>query len=297
MKFLKNSFLSFFFLSLFLCLCVLLTLISLKSLKSSECVSVSCASVPFTLFSDPKTSYRENLGLFMQEKACLENRKVKVIEIGVWRGDFAQEILDRFHSVIDEYVMIEPALKLTGQLAPELEKRLKEFPKNFPSVKFRHVNEISVDAANIFPDFYFDWIYIDALHTFQGVSDDIRLYWPKLRNKGLFSGHDFSCGTSRCSSDSRLYFAPWSGKRMGKEKAGFPGSYKAAMLHSKEFQIPIHYSLEGRYGKGMYDLMDTSVHFKNNPSWFMFKIDVRANNSINTSYSFEDGVFTRRFEE
>jgi predicted DNA-binding protein len=102
----------------------------------------------------------------MQEKACLENRKVKVIEIGVWRGDFAQEILDRFHSVIDEYVMIEPAMKLTGQLAPELEKRLMEFPKNFPRVKFRYVNEISVDAANIFPDFYFDWIYIDALHTF-----------------------------------------------------------------------------------------------------------------------------------
>ena len=48
---------------------------------------------------------RENLGLFVKEKACFESRKVKVLEIGVWRGDFAHAILDRYCNIIEEYVM------------------------------------------------------------------------------------------------------------------------------------------------------------------------------------------------
>merc|ERR1711965_14164 len=189
----------------------------------------SCKHVPFRVFSNPRTSYRENLGLFLEEKACKEQRKVKVLEIGVWRGDFARAILGRYQVIIDEYIMIEPAEKLTGKMTPELRELLKEFPTKYPGVKFDLINEISMEAAKAFSNEYFDWIYIDALHTFDGVSDDIKYYWPKLRDGGLFSGHDFS---SKVSADPMLYLAPWSGRRAGKEKAGFPGSYLAAIIHS-----------------------------------------------------------------
>ena len=250
----------------------------------------SCLKVPFDAFSSPETSYRENLGLFMEERACVEDRKVKVLEIGVWKGDFAQMILDRYHLVIAEYVMIEPALKLTGRLTPELEKRLKELPKKFPSIKFRHINEISTDAVSIFPDLYFDWIYIDALHSFEGVREDIQLYWPKVRNKGLFSGHDFS---SKVSKDPFLFLAPWSGRKDGKEKTGFPGSYKAAIMHSKSNALPIYYTLEGRYGKQMFDLPDTGLQFRNNPSWFMFKPSYNISKDKKSKFIFSKGIFTK----
>jgi len=86
----------------------------------------------------------------------LEKRKVKILEIGVWRGDFAKEILVRYHHIIAEYVMIEPAEKITGSMTPELKQRLQEFPVQFPGINFRHFNELSVEASSLFPDEYFD---------------------------------------------------------------------------------------------------------------------------------------------
>ena len=57
----------------------------------------------------------------------------------------------------------------------------------------RHiVRDWSVNAASAFPDAYFDWVYIDALHTKQGSLNDMRAWWPKLRPGGLFSGDDFA---------------------------------------------------------------------------------------------------------
>lgn len=248
--------------------CSLLLILTLLETKLGNTRVSKCPGVPFQVFSNPQTSFRENLGLFVEEKACLEKRKVRVIEIGVWRGDFAQEILDRYHLIIDEYVMIEPSEKLTGSVTPELKRRLQEFPLKFPSVKFKYINEISVEASSAFPDYYFDWIYIDALHTYAGVRDDIQHYWPKLQEGGLFSGHDF---TSKLSNDPALTLAPWAGRRNGKDKSGFPGSYTAVILHSRSVAIPVYYTLEGRCGDQMLSLTDTGFVFRNNPSWFMFK--------------------------
>ena len=69
-----------------------------------------------------------NLGLFMAETVCRSGRKAKVVEIGVWRGEFAQLLLERYS--VSECVMIEPAekRKLNGHQTPELSARLKEFP-------------------------------------------------------------------------------------------------------------------------------------------------------------------------
>ena len=50
---------------------------------------------------------------------------------------------------------------------------------------------LSTDAAASFQDGFFDWIYIDALHTYDAVSEDLRAWWPKLREGGLFSGDDY----------------------------------------------------------------------------------------------------------
>ena len=269
-----------------LCYIMLLELLKYQGSKPH------CPQVAFDTFSNPLTSYRENLGLFVEETACLEKRKVKVLEIGVWRGDFSKEILLRYHHVIAEYVMIEPAEKITGSMTSELKQRLSEFPIQFPKIEFKHVNELSIKAASLFPDEYFDWIYIDALHTYEGVRDDIQYYWPKLQQGGLFSGHDF---TSKISKDPDLILAPWSGRRDGKEKVGFPGSYRAVILHSRSVALPVYYTLEGRYGDRMLELSDTGIQFRNNPSWFMFKLShVQETSTAEDSiFSYKRGIFTR----
>ena len=145
-----------------------------------------CPQNMMQLISDPRTSYREELGRFIEFRRCSTGEKSVVLEVGVWRGDFANELLTRYHDSIKEYVMIEPAQKIVGSLTPELQRRLEEFPVRFPEINFRWINELSLDAAKLFDDEYFDWVYIDGLHTYEGVKTDVELFWSKLKPGGLY---------------------------------------------------------------------------------------------------------------
>lgn len=53
------------------------------------------------------------------------------------------------------------------------------------------IKALSTDAARRFDDGYFDWVYLDALHTYDAVVQDLRAWWPKLREGGLLSGDDY----------------------------------------------------------------------------------------------------------
>ncbi len=48
----------------------------------------------------------------------------------------------------------------------------------------------SDDAVNILKDEY-DFIYIDGLHTYEGVKQDIINYQPLLKEGGVIGGHDY----------------------------------------------------------------------------------------------------------
>ena len=50
----------------------------------------------------------------------------------------------------------------------------------------------SAEAAPKFADGSLDWVYIDARHTYEAVTEDLRLWAPKLRAGGSLCGHDYT---------------------------------------------------------------------------------------------------------
>lgn len=56
----------------------------------------------------------------------------------------------------------------------------------------RHILRMwSRDAAELVPDGSLDFIFLDADHSYSGISSDIRLWASKVRKGGILSGHDY----------------------------------------------------------------------------------------------------------
>ncbi|SDD85095.1 Methyltransferase domain-containing protein [Sphingomonas sp. YR710] len=49
----------------------------------------------------------------------------------------------------------------------------------------------SRDAAALIDNDSLDFVYIDANHSFSSTSEDLDLWFPKLKIGGIFSGHDY----------------------------------------------------------------------------------------------------------
>jgi len=49
----------------------------------------------------------------------------------------------------------------------------------------------SLDALSLFEDNSLDFVYIDALHTYEGIKNDIIKWMPKVKVGGILGGHDY----------------------------------------------------------------------------------------------------------
>jgi hypothetical protein len=53
------------------------------------------------------------------------------------------------------------------------------------------VRASTLEAAAMFPDRHFDFVFIDADHSAEGVSADILAWGPKVAAHGWITGHDY----------------------------------------------------------------------------------------------------------
>lgn len=120
-------------------------------------------------------------------------------EIGVQRGDFSAVIRNTWKNgsihLIDRWIYNEDyddvaRLSYREQLNNYLYV-VNRFCEDFGMKIFRMD---SVEATNHFPDQFFDWIYIDADHSYEGCKRDLKAWYRKLKNGGVFCGHDYLDG-------------------------------------------------------------------------------------------------------
>jgi len=78
----------------------------------------------------------------------------------------------------------------TQEVLDEQYAHFLDLMKTRPSVQL--CKQWSHEAVVNFPDEYFDLIYIDADHTYEGCKQDLEDWWPKVKSGMFFTGDDYS---------------------------------------------------------------------------------------------------------
>jgi len=124
-------------------------------------------------------------------------------EIGVWQGEYSEQIIKNSNPkelyLIDKWDVQELKTEAYAEYYKNFTKP-EEFINVYNSVidKFSTYEEVklirndSVLASYDFDDHFFDWVYIDADHSYQGVTNDLNAYYSKVKTGGYICGHDWN---------------------------------------------------------------------------------------------------------
>ena len=127
-------------------------------------------------------------------KETIGNKELVIAEIGVRSGENAIRFLEQLPVkqlfLIDNYL---PYLDTGSYVTQERQDKYYQemFHKLLPQYeKTILVTLESEKASRLFPDEFFDLVYIDANHEEYFVKRDIDLWWTKVRQHGIMTGHD-----------------------------------------------------------------------------------------------------------
>lgn len=146
------------------------------------------------------------------------------VEVGVFEGRFSRWMLDQWHAC-EAYYMVDlwaPQSHYRQMDAAPLDENLRRMQnarKNVEPYKDKAtlLRNSSVDAAARFADASVDFVYLDARHTYDAISEDLEAWWPKVRPGGILAGEDYMNSdevwqmTSTCDFGPRRKMFPWSG--------------------------------------------------------------------------------------
>mgnify|MGYP000854494063 CR=1 FL=1 len=133
-------------------------------------------------------------------KRFLRAQRTRVMaEVGVWKGDFAADILTSVPDV-EVYYMIDPWANLTDWNKPfnvgsevfdEIYREM-DAKTAFAASKRRIMRGRTKEVIDEIPDESLDFAYIDGDHTLRGITIDLIKIWPKIRRGGFVGGDDFT---------------------------------------------------------------------------------------------------------
>jgi hypothetical protein len=132
--------------------------------------------------------------------SLVESCKVKTMaEVGVYRGDFASQLL-RQCSSIERYYMIDPWRHLEDWKKPanKNDDTFKKFfletkgKTSFAADKTVILRGKTTEVVEEIPNESLDFAYIDGDHTLKGITIDLIRLFDKIKVGGWIGGDDFS---------------------------------------------------------------------------------------------------------
>ena len=127
----------------------------------------------------------------------------KFVEVGVWKGDFSKQIWSISNPnllvLVDSWTFDEKVRGCAPQVSGEepLSQNFFDQAKKDTYDKFENVQNVnildlnSLEASSKYQDNFFDYIYIDAEHTYKAVTKDLEVWYPKLKKNGTLFGDDY----------------------------------------------------------------------------------------------------------
>lgn len=130
---------------------------------------------------------------FINEAHCKD-----VAEIGVWKGEFSARILEACPH-LKSYTMIDPWATLPDWNKPY--NKTKDFEciygEAIANTAFAQEKIIihrgrTSEVAPMIPNNSLDFVYVDGDHTLRGITQDLALIAPKVKEGGFIGGDDFT---------------------------------------------------------------------------------------------------------
>jgi len=122
-------------------------------------------------------------------------------EIGVYKGDFSIKILENTNLsklyLIDPWKHLDSYNDISNHNNNEFDLILEGVKNKIENHKDRVeiVRDLSENAVLNFKDNYFDFLYLDADHSYEASKKDIAMWYSKVKPGGIFSGHDYLNGS------------------------------------------------------------------------------------------------------
>lgn len=128
-------------------------------------------------------------------------------EVGVERARFSK-ILCKANPDLKLYG-VDPWQFSTDYRQHVSQERLDEFfqetRERMEPFDFQIIRDFSTKAARRFNDNVLDFVYIDAMHDYKSVKEDIAAWHPKVKKGGIISGHDYVEGIDNDRPDKPSY--------------------------------------------------------------------------------------------
>jgi len=118
----------------------------------------------------------------------------RFVEIGSWKGkSVAFLIVEIINS--NKNIEVTCVDTFTGNnYCSENETEIyTTFKKNMKPLEeyYKVLNMTSENASKLFANESLDFVFIDASHEYDDVKNDIKMWLPKVKHKGILSGHDY----------------------------------------------------------------------------------------------------------
>lgn len=140
-----------------------------------------------------QTKHIANIRVLLNRKQLVQllPTNAVVAEIGVDEGSFSAKILEfsqpkKLHLIDSwntERYNIQKQRQVEALFATEIESGQVQI----------HVQPSEI-ALKTFPNYYFDWLYIDTSHSYKQTAKELKLARIKVKEGGIIAGHDYTLG-------------------------------------------------------------------------------------------------------